>query len=494
MSVFIKHFFTIIILLTAVPEPVEEIISVNTLQKSLEQLANESDLKNAGLGVLVVDLENNKTIASINPDLSLEPASVQKLITTATAIEIFGDKYRYETRIEYSGTIHTSGTLKGNIFILGSGDPTLGSERFPTRNGFIKKWVEAIRLAGIKKIQGQIIADAQIYSTNILPRKRIWEDMANYYGSGACGLSIFDNQYFVTFKSGYRDGDDTEIIKVEPHIPGLSFDNRVKASNINRDQAYIFGAPYTYQRSILGTIPKGKSEFTIKGAIPDPPHFAAMQLDKALNNAGIMTTLPPTTIRRLKQRDNYLQQERKKLFTTYSPTMREIINKTNKISINLYAEHLTAHIGLDKRVEGNTESGLDATKLFWAKRGMDTKGLFIHDGSGLTDYNAVSARHFVFLLQYMKNKGRYFNAFYESLPVAGKSGTLRYMCRGTRAQNNVRAKSGSIEKVRCYAGYVTTRNGKELAFAMLSNHYNCTDYEMREKWEDVMVKMANLNL
>jgi len=199
-----------------------------------------------------------------------------------------------------------------------------------------------------------------------------------------------------------------------------------------------------------------------------------------------------TTVRRLSLKRKYQHTKRKDIYTTFSPELSEIIHTTNKISYNLYPEHFVNHIGKELLGTNDSESGTKAIEQFWAGKGMDTEGMFIYDGSGLTRYNFITPRQLTFLLKYMKNKGKYYKTFNESLPVAGKSGTLRRLCKGTNAQGNVRAKSGSISKVRAYSGYVSSLSGKEMAFAIMVNNYTCKDKEMRKMLEKLMINMADL--
>lgn len=470
------------------PEPKE-----NTLKNTIRQFSKDPELKNAGIGFIAVDANSGEIVADWHPDMSLAPASTQKLISTATALEILGPDYRFETILEYDGTI-SNGTLNGNIYIRGGGDPTLGSPRFAAHySGFLDRWVAAVKSLGISQINGYVVGDAQIYSTQIVPDRFCWMDMGNYYSLGACGLSIYDNTFRLSFRSPAHVGGLTQVIKVEPEIPGLTFDNYVTAAANSRDEAYIFGAPYTYDWSIRGTIPAGRSEFTIKGALPDPPHFAALEFERSLKAAGVAVSRPATTIRRMRLARQMPNTERQKFHTTQSPALKDIIYRTNLWSVNHYAEHLFTHIGVARLAEGDVEHGEAAIKQFWASKGMDTAGMYLFDGSGLSRNDQITPRQLAYLLTYMKRKGRYFDAFYASLPIAGKSGTLGHMCRGTRAQNNLRAKSGSIRKVRAYAGYVTTSAGRELAFSICVNTYNCSDSEMRQKLETLLVAMANLN-
>lgn len=461
------------------------------------EFTKQKGMKNASVGFLLIDTKTGKEITAFNPDMSLSPASTMKLLTTATALEVLGADHRFETKIQYDGTIDKSGVLHGNIYIKGGGDPTLGSDRFESHYKspyFLADWADKIKALGINQIDGAVIGDAQYFSTNIIPRLRAWEDIANYYGAGACGLSIFDDLFEINLKSGVSAGDTTYIQSIEPEIPGLILTNYVKASDSDADEAFIFGAPYDFEREIRGTIPKASSNFKIRGALPDPAHFAAFTLEQYLKNNGVICSKSATTVRNLILEGNYKYTQRTDIQTTYSPKLSEIIYTTNKVSFNLYPEHLLNHIAIKLLGENDSESGAEAIKKFWALKGMDIEGMFVRDGSGLTRYNFITARQLTFLLNYMKNKSKYYEAFNNSLPVAGKSGTLRNMCKKTKAEDNVRAKSGSISKVRAYSGYVTAASGEEMAFTIFVNNYTCRDAEMRDYLEKLMINMAELNI
>jgi D-alanyl-D-alanine carboxypeptidase/D-alanyl-D-alanine-endopeptidase (penicillin-binding protein 4) len=186
-------------------------------------------------------------------------------------------------------------------------------------------------------------------------------------------------------------------------------------------------------------------------------------------------------------------KDRKTIDTTYSPILKDIISRANKKSVNLLAEHLLLALRVPKDTSGSTRSSVNTLKAFWKSKGMDTDGLFMKDGSGLSRYDAVTPRQLVFILKYMKTKSQYFNSFYESLSIAGVDGTLRNIGLGTNAENNLRAKSGTIENVKSYSGYVTTKSGNMLAFAVIVNNFNCSSSEVSAKMANLMIKLANSN-
>jgi len=467
--------------------------TVKEVRSEIQKLLKDEDLKNASVSFYAYDLDSNKIISGISSSRSLVPASTMKLVTTATALEMMGSGKRFTTTIKYSGEIDTNCVLNGNIYIVGGGDPCLGSPRYNRHYGdFLNKWAVAIQKLGIDSINGRVIADASIFSEQMIPSTWIWGDIGNYYGAGPCGLSIYENVCQLTFESG-KKGDSTFITCVNPYVPNLSFDNYVKSMITRKDESYIFGAPYQESRVIKGGIPLNEDEFEVRGSIPDPSYLAAFELDMELRNLGIKLSNTSTTLRRIRQYEGtQLKEKKKTIYTTRSPTISSIIEATNMYSINLYAEHLMSQIGVFKYRHGDTGSGSHATQLFWKSKGFDVDGLYVNDGSGLSRFNAISAKQLVEILKVMYESKNY-KIFLRSLPVAGKSGTLRTLGKGTAASGRVMAKSGTMTRVKSYAGYVKTKGNKDLAFAIIVNNYNCTSFEMKKKIEKVMVKLAEIN-
>jgi len=427
----------------------------HTVNIELQKLQNDPDLAYGSIGFYAIDVNTGEVIAELNADLAMKPASTMKVITSAAALDILSPTYKYETQIQHDGYIDTAtNTLHGNIYIKGGGDPTLGSKYFTTTNHkqFLKEWTVAIKSLGIDTIDGRIISDATLYSWDLTPPTWSWEDMSNYFGAGACGLSVYDNMYTLFFNTSSSIGGNTYITKVVPEIPGMTIDNTVKSANIRSDKSYIFGAPYTYHRYIRGELPLGRTDYKVKGVIPDPALFLAQELTLFLASEGILIKKEPSTIRIL-DNDKFLNSNRTKIFSTFSPSLSDIVYKLNMKSINLFAEHLLIHSGVTRTGVNDTKSATDAMENYWASKGMNVNGMSINDGSGLSYYNYISAKQLVFVLDYMYNSSNNYQTFYNSLPVSGKSGTLSRVCKNTVAHGKIHAKSGSIRKVRCYTGY-----------------------------------------
>lgn len=467
--------------------------SQNSIQSTFNKIKELSYLENASFSFHVMDVDADTTVAEFNSKNSLVPASTMKLVTTSAALVKLGSYKQFKTKIEHDGTIDSNGILHGNLYVTGGGDPTLGSKYFLDKDekpsDFMKIWVAEIQKAGIKSITGRVIGDASHYSYEMIPSTWLWGDMGNYYGAGACGLTIYDNYNTLTFRSGKEAGDSTFIECVTPFSPGQSFENRVISSNENRDLAYVYSAPYSNHRLIKGSIPKQKEEFDVKASMMDPAYQAAYDLEYYLLREGIQVSKNASTKRILLLRGDTVSSKKTELYIHSSPTIGQIAYYTNHISINLFAEHLLNEMGVNTYQDGSNYSGSLAVTNFWNSR-IDAKGMHVSDGSGMSRMNAVSASHLTSILNYMAASKNY-QSFYTSLPIAGKSGTMRRIGRNTYAAGRLRAKSGTMTRVKSYAGYVTSKSGKNLAFAIIVNNYNCYTSTMTKQLEKIMVEIAN---
>ena len=463
----------------------------NKVELAVQSFLRDPQLKNASFGFYVIDLKTGKAVATYDPDRSLVPASTQKLVTTATALDMLGPNYRAKTLLEYDGYIDSMCVLQGNVYLKGGGDPALAGSTFKKRyEHLLLEWADAIQQLGVDSIAGAVIGDASIFDHDMIPATWIWGDMGNYYGAGPCGLTWRDNKVVHSFSSGPEKGDLTHVDCTFPYIPGYQVQNSVKAANNKRDLAFFYGAPYSDFRYVEGTIPANKEEFMVTGSMPDPALLAAWELEGKLWELGIPVGGKATTVRHLQMAGTYEKVERTEVDKIYSPALSSLVKQTNLYSVNLYAEHILNFVALKRYGRGSTTSGTNAVVDFWTKKGMDVEGFHPNDGSGLSRFNAVTARQLVFVLQYMKTKSKQYKTFYASLPVAGKSGTLKSIGRNTAASGRVHAKSGTMSRIKSYAGYVSTVNDKELAFAMVLNNCNCSGSEVKKKLEKLMVAMA----
>jgi len=460
-------------------------INLSAQNTALNTFVKLPNLKYAGIGIKVVDLETGNTVCSYNENLSLCPASTLKLLTTASALEILGDKYKFQTSLYAVGNINEAGVLDGFLFITGTGDPSLGSEHLnANKEAFLRDWLIAIQNAGIKKVTGgiQILANTDCYEP--VSYKGIIEDIGNYFAPEIYSISVFDNTYRIYLKSGVP-GTTTEINRIEPKVD-LVFNNCIKAAPNNADSAYIRGLPSSKERFLYGSIPSGKTDFVVKGAIPNPPLFLAEYFQKYLNENGIKVEGNITGTQRQAELNDKL------LKVTYSHSLPEIIRITNFKSNNHFAESLFFTIGKEKtNVTECTyipRQSISYIKDFWKSKGINTAGIFIYDGSGLSPANAITAGLLTDLLVYMNQKSDFSQTFYNSLPEAGKEGTVLNFMRTKNPNITARVKSGSISDVQSYAGYLE-KNGKKYAFSIIVNNFTGTRSSVRNQMESFLLNL-----
>jgi len=437
---------------------------------ALVKFLNKKNLANASVSFKAIDLNTKKPVASYQENKSLTPASNMKIVTTATALEILGSRFCFETDLLYDGVIQ-DGTLTGNIYIKGSGDPTLGSEFTSNdREDFLKEWLDAVVRAGIQKITGPIVALDQLFGYDGISPKWLLEDMGTYYAPGIYGISVFDDMYRVYLQSSAEDSL-TEVLNIDPPVSNLQLTNEIRASGKSSDNSYIFGYPFSNEVRLYGTIPVNQPSFAVKGAMPDPGLFLARYFYDYLQKNGIAVEGEATSYRLYP----VIPAAEQLLFATRSVALDSIIRVTNVESNNQYAEHLYKAV--------TVLNGVNIPD-FWKNNGLDSNALFMYDGSGISPQDAVSAKFLTDLLIYMNRQSIYSSAFYQSLPVAGREGTVASFLKNTSLEGKARLKSGSITNVQSYSGYVDT-HGKRYAVSLIVNNFTGKRSELRKDIEQL---------
>jgi serine-type D-Ala-D-Ala carboxypeptidase/endopeptidase (penicillin-binding protein 4) len=452
-------------------------------EKSAKLLLADSSMIHAAASVYIVNSETGEPIFEINPERSLTPASVMKLVTSSAALELLGPEYTFKTRIGYTGSLNQhSGVLKGNVIIEGGGDPVLGSENFISHyENFLENWINEIRKLGIKKVEGRVITDDSRYDYQPVPPKWLWEDAGNYYGAGAYGLSVFDNSFEIHFRT-FAEGSIPVIKGFNPEFCRYELINRLKASG-DSDKGYIFSAPYGNKGWIEGSIPANREDFVLKASVSDPPLLLAKIITKMLDSAGISVSGEPSSARIMSKSSDMKPVV---ISEISSPPLKRIIEVLNHESVNLYAEHLLKELGKIYRNDGTTIAGVDVLYKFLEDSGINSDGIFLEDGSGLSPVNSISAKRVAEILSYMRNSSKYFNDFYASLPEAAKEGTLKNCFSDPVFRENLRAKSGSMTRVRSYAGYCRTLSGNDLTFCIIINNYSGSSQKIITGIEDML--------
>lgn len=436
-------------------------------------------VRSASVGFCIMDMETGKTVSSYDAGKVFLPASVLKLLTTATALEMYGAEHRFYTDVEYSGMIDNDGVLRGNLYIRGCGDPTLGSEYgMRPASDFRECLLKELKQSGIRRIEGCIVADDSRFDTEGVSPKWLWEDVGNYFAAGCYGINYRDNTYRLFLRSGSK-GTVPVIVGTEPEVHGLQFSNYLVASANPVDSAYIYGAPFSLQRYVYGSIPENKTRFVVKGDLPDPPRFMAEEITSFLNNRQIKVTAPPVTARILKESGkNVPSRGCKVLFRYPSDRLSDIIRIVNHNSNNLYAETLLRWIALDSYPVASAAKGVEALKRFWKKKSVPMDALIMYDGNGLSPVNRISAEILCRVLASLGSDPKLQSAFFSSLPRPGVSGTVRSFLKDSRIADNLWLKSGSMAHVQSYAGYYISGD-KKYAVAVIVNNFSGSRSRLR---------------
>jgi len=461
-----------------------------TIQEYTEQFAERKIFRNAFISACAQEVNSGLKVLDYNADKVLIPASSLKVITTLASLDILGEDYEYETKVAYSGFIDEDGTLQGDLYIMGSGDPTLGSNKFKGAVPFktlLKDISASVKDVGIYCIAGDVVGDESVFNSYPINPTWQWNDLGNYYAAGAWGINILDNEYKIYYAQQLKEGRIPRLISYNPYIPGLDLQSEVTTGKKGSgDNAYIFGGPYNYTKRIVGTIPPGKKQFVIKGSIPDPPLFLAYSLFNSLRASGIQAVNYRTTFKREKG-----YAKRKIIYKVTSPPLKEIIKKTNFESNNLYCETILKTIGTKEMELGSGAAGINSIRKILRRRGLRLHGMQIEDGSGLSARNKVSSRFITDFLNSIANEISLKTAT-NYLPMGGYQGTVRGFFKNSRAKGNIWAKSGSMNGVLSYSGYVKSKSGKWLSFSIIANGHSESNKKVRPYMEQFMIKLYEL--
>ncbi len=420
------------------------------IDKAMKNFQSDPRMKHALASLYVVETKTGKPVYALNEETGMAPASTQKIFTSIASFELLGKDYRYQTTVSYEGKI-VADTLKGNLVIKGSGDPTLGSWRYAsTKPEIVASSLEVVlRQLHIRYITGNLIMDNSLFAYQPLPGGWVWDDIGNYYGAGAWALNWNENQYDLITAPGNKAGDEVKIVRLKPPLYDFDLLNFLKTGKAGSgDNGYIYAAPYAHTGFVTGTVPAGGSEFALSGAIPDPPYQLGKTFEKWLKDNKVVLK-GEVAVR------NEGSASSQTLMTISSPAVDSIIYWFLQKSINLYGESLLKTIAAQETGIGSTEKGVEQLKLFWQHNGIDSAALNILDGSGLSPQNRVTTHALVTALQLAKGKGWY-TPFYSALPL----------------YNGIKMKSGTIGGTKAFAGYHTSKDGGQYTFAIIVNNFD----------------------
>lgn len=432
-----KRFFLFVCLLASSLLGVAQSV-VAKLEQAYQRLANDSQAKYGMVSLCVLNAKTGQTIFAKNENVGVPTASTLKTITAATAFGLLGADFQFETKLAYTGSI-ADGVLRGDMVIVGSGDPTLGASRYQSNSETVvlKKFYEAIKQLGIKKIDGGIIGDDTLFGTQTVPDSWIWQDIGNYYGAGSGALAWNENQFDIELTPGMAVGQVVKMPKENGNAPYLKIVNELTTGAAGSgDNAYAYLPPFAdvaYLRGTWGIDIKKKS---IGAALPDAAYHLAFCLQEYLKKQGVGVVENATTARKMALENQQIAGALKIIAAQPSPRLAEIVYWFQKKSINLYGEQLLKTMALKAGKTPTTKNGAATVIGFWADKGIDKNALNIKDGSGLSPATRVPVATMAKILYWAKNQP-WFAEYYKSFPE----------------NNGMKIKSGTINDVSAFAGY-----------------------------------------
>ncbi|HEX7771395.1 MAG TPA: D-alanyl-D-alanine carboxypeptidase/D-alanyl-D-alanine-endopeptidase [Pyrinomonadaceae bacterium] len=462
------------------------------LQAKISEILAKPELAPAIVGLKVVSLDNGRVLFESSAQKLLRPASNMKLYTVATALDRLSPDYRFVTSVYAPTRPDAAGIVHGNLTIYGRGDPSIAA-RFNNGDYFkaIDDLAARIVAAGVKRVEGDLVGDESYFVGPKYGSGWEWEDLTWYYGAEVTPLTVNDNALDLFVKPGPSVGQPA-LITTGPPDPLLTIVNKVTTS------AKGFKRELSVHRGL------GENTITIAGsiALDDPGYRGGIGIShpallfvyllrSSLAQKGVvitgksrttgevqpalMTGVPVSGTNGANGSGPPFQIE---LATLQSVPFSLIAAQTLKPSQNLYTELILRTLGkmtpppatMSNLGRTSEALGLEAVRSFLKTAGIVPEALVLDDGSGLSRGDMVTAEASVQLLTFM-SKHRYASVFRDALPIAGVDGTLRNRMKGTPAENNVRAKTGSLSSAASLGGYMTTAAGEKLAFTIMVNNY-----------------------
>lgn len=453
---------------------------------ALTSFAGETllDLQNAQSSIYAKYI-GGKEIINKNSLWRLNAASVAKLFTTAAALDILGPEYTFATKLYLDGKIKGK-TLKGDIYIIGGGDPTLASRYFgKSLEDLMDSWVKTVKLYGIEKIEGNIYSDNTLFKDNTLPVYTTYQNIGNYFAAPADALTIKDNNFIIYFEPSLTEGALGKVAKIEPEECSIPVEVKsYHTSKVSSEDTYLNFVPLENKMFAYGLLPTTSQSVEVLAAMAKPALFAAQYFKLKLEESGVKVKGQAL----LSSKQSYNQDNL--ILTQASVPLKEIVKKTNKRSLNLYADILLRHLG-----KGSAEEGVLVVKEYLDKLGVDASSTTLYDGSGLARANLTTCKTVVGLLEAVL-KQPYSKDFIDSLALAGDKQDIGNMARrmqNTLAEGNARIKTGSMDGVRAHAGYVKDKAGQQIAFCIISNNFDISKSEIDTLHEEIILSLAALD-
>lgn len=451
-------------------------VNATELQQAINKTIDESELGSARWGVCVISMADGSIVFQRDANSLFMPASNMKIYTTGVALDLLGADYRWRTSVYANGQPDANGTVRGDLVLYGRGAPDLVTNSKDVSRGSLEKLANNLYARGVRSVNGNVVGDESYFRGDALGAGWLWTDIQWYFGAEASALSINGNEVDVNVVPPAKRGEEA-VPRTTDTENYVSVQTRMSLSDGRTKIGLHRGLSDNNVRA-WGEFAPGSKGFGARLSVYKPALWAAKLFVTALKSRGINVSgqassrdsrVPPT--------ERFDPSRAVELASVESAPLSEIARHTNKESINLFAELILRTLGRERsamanlpeaegREWGDDEAGLAVMKVWLSRAGIPSNRLALHDGSGLSRLNLVTPESSARLLKAMSRTASA-GVFKNSLPIAGRDGTLRG--RLTNLTDRVAAKTGYITYVHSLSGYLTTSNGELLAFSIMCN-------------------------
>ena len=446
--------------------------SLQRLEKSIDKALKTSILKNASVGIQIVSLDTGEVVYKRNSETPLNPASNTKLITSAAALVNLTPQYQFRTSV-YTNAKIKDGSLQGNLYLKGGGDPVLSYEG-------LLALAQDVYNAGIRTVTGDIVGDDTFFDDE--REFSGWHDFNRAYSGKLSALSLGENSAKLVIKPSHRSGLAPQII-LDPPTSYIQIKNKAVTLSANKVYASFSDSdtdtsspdkPAKETLVVQGKVSR-KSKYGVSAYVNvnNPSLFTTATFKDALEQMGI-TVNGAVSLGKVPKKS-------RRIAVYFSESLSNIICASNKLSSNFVAEQLLKTLGAEvKGTPGTTKKGLEVIHDFLAELDIQEDSYTLENGSGLSRNNRISAEQIVKLLTYMYENFEVKAEYLASLAIAGVDGTLRRRMQDTQAERRLRAKTGAIRSVSCLSGYAASKDNETFAFSILMNDYKSGGYAVKK--------------
>jgi D-alanyl-D-alanine carboxypeptidase/D-alanyl-D-alanine-endopeptidase (penicillin-binding protein 4) len=461
---------------------------VQQLQADLSTIFETPQFERSFWSVLVRPADSSDDLYSLNAGKLMMPGSAMKLVTLAAAADLLGWDYQFETKIASLAPVD-EGTLRGDLIVVGGGDPSI-SERSDTP-GVLRALAREVREAGVTKIEGGIIGHDDLFDDNGFGDGWTLDNLPYGYAAAVSALEYNEGSVDLVIRAGASVGDPVTI-QVRPEGGGLQIDNRlITVAETGAGRLTLRRQPGSSRLVVDGHIPAKAAPFARTASVDNPTAFFASAFRAALVAEGVDVIGDAVDIDEFPEKPNVAGA--RTIVSHRSTPLRNIAASMMRVSQNQYAETLLRALGALGAPGATGALGAQRVRAVLKSWNITDDSYAIADGSGLSRYNYVTSDALVRILARMRTDARHAVPFAETLPVAGREGTLARRLAGSAAEGRVRAKTGTVDNVRAIAGYVETASGETLLFSIVANNFTVPTSVIDAAADRALIRLATFS-